>query len=127
MGRVLGAFKRKYCPTQNLLELEKQFLTLKKASISIDEYTNNFTDKMEFPLRIVPDELKKINRYTKGLPWEYAVPVCQALTLEADIWVAKYVEDMIKVRAASKVEVGEKRKFEGTSGSNKESKFSKFG
>ena len=34
---------------------------------------------------------------------------------------------MIKGRAASKVEVGEKRKFEGSSRSNKESKFSKPG
>ena len=34
---------------------------------------------------------------------------------------------MIKGRVASKVEVGEKRKFEGTSGSNKKNKFSKTG
>ena len=105
-------FKRKYCSTQNLLELETQFLTLKKGSMTIDEYTNNFTDKIEFALRLVPDELTKIDKYAKGLPWEYVVPVRQAPTLEATIWAAKSVEDMIKGRAASKLEVVEKRKFE---------------
>lgn len=50
------------------------------------------------------------------------MPVRQAPTLEAAIWVAKSVEDMIKGRTASKVEVGDKRKFEGTSGSSKKNK-----
>ena len=93
--------------------------------MSIDEYTNNFTEKMEFALRLVPDELTKIDKYAKGLPWEYAVPVRQAPTLEAAIWAAKYVEDMIKGRTASKVEVGEKRKFEGSSRSDEKRKFLK--
>ena len=118
-------FKRKFCSAQNMLELENKFLTLTKGSMSVDEYTNNFTDKMEFALRIVPDELTKVDRYAKGLPWEYEVPVHQAHTLEAAIWAAKSVENMIKGRTTDKVEVGEKRKFEGTSGSGKKSKFSK--
>ena len=88
----------------------------------MDEYTNAFTDKMEFALRIVPDELTKVDRYAKGLPWEYAVPVRQAA-----IWAAKSVENMIKGRTDSKVEVGEKRKLEGTSGSNEKRKFSNSG
>ena len=95
--------------------------------MSIDEYTNNFTEKMEFALRLVPDELTKIDKYAKGLPWEYAVPVRQAPTLEAAIRAAKSVEDMIKGRAASKVEVGEKRKFDGSSRSGKKGRFSKSG
>ena len=33
--------------------------------------------------------------------------------MEAAIWAAKSVEEMIKGRAANKTEVGEKRKFEG--------------
>mgnify|MGYP001545756043 CR=1 FL=1 len=61
--------------SQNMVELEKQFLTLKKGNMSIDEYIVAFTEKMEFALHIVPDELTKINNYTKGLPWEYIVPV----------------------------------------------------
>ncbi|XP_023738976.2 uncharacterized protein LOC111886975 [Lactuca sativa] len=94
--------------------------------MSIDEYTNNFTDKIEFALRLVPDELTKTDKYAKGLPWEYAVIVRQTPTLEAAIWAAKSVEDMTKSRAANNVEVGEKRKHEGSSKTNKESKFSKF-
>ena len=47
--------------------------------------------------------------------------------MEAVIWANKFVEDMIKGRAANKVEVGEKRKSEGTSGSNKKNKFLKSG
>ena len=68
-------FKRKYYSAQNILELENQFLNLKKGSSTLEEYTNSFTDKMEFVLRIVPDELFMIDRSMKGLPWEYTVPV----------------------------------------------------
>ena len=39
--------------------------------------------------------------------------------MEVAIWAAKSVEDMIKQRATSKVEVGKRKKFEGTLGSNK--------
>lgn len=53
-----------------MLELENKLLTLKKRSITIDEYINAFTDKMDFALCIVPYELKKIDKYAKGLPWE---------------------------------------------------------
>ena len=93
--------------------------------MSIDEYTNAFTYKMEFALRIVPDELAKIDRYAKGLPWEYTVPVRQTPTLEAAIWVAKSVEEMIKGRTTNKVEVGEKRKFEGSPKIRREEKILK--
>lgn len=50
-------FKRKFFSTQNMLELENQFFMLKKGFMSIDEYTNAFSDKMEFYLCIVPEEL----------------------------------------------------------------------
>ncbi|KAL7598686.1 hypothetical protein Lser_V15G21526 [Lactuca serriola] len=95
--------------------------------MSIDEYTNAFTDKMEFALRIVLDEMAKIDRYAKGLPWEYAMPVHQTPTLEAAIWVSKSVEEMIKGITANKVEVGEKTKFEGSPRSDEKRKFSKSG
>ena len=124
-AEFLVRFKRKFYSAQNLLELENQFLTLKKDNMSIDEYTNTFTDKMEFSLRIVPDELAKIDRYAKGLPWEYIVPVHQAPTLEAAIWVAKFFQEMIKGRTANKVKVGEKRNFEGSPRSDEKRKFSK--
>ncbi|XP_052622334.1 uncharacterized protein LOC128127699 [Lactuca sativa] len=115
-------FKRKYCSARNLLELENQFLTLNKGSMSIDEYTKAFIDKMEFALRIVPNKPTKVDKYSKGFPWEYVVPVRQEPTLEASIWAAKSVEEMIKGGATSKVKGGEKRKFEGSARSNKKNK-----
>lgn len=100
----------------------EQVSKLKKGNMSLDEYTNAFTDKMEFSQHIVPNELMKIDRYAKGLPWEYYVPVCQALTLEVVIWVAKLVEDMMKGRTVSKAEFGEKTKGEGLPKSYKQSR-----
>ena len=58
-----------------MLELENQLLTLKKGSMTDEEYTNAFTDKMEFALDVVLDELVKIDRYSKGFPREYFVLV----------------------------------------------------
>lgn len=43
--------------------------------MSVDEYTNAFTEKMEFALCLVPDELTKVDKYEKGLPWDYTVLV----------------------------------------------------
>lgn len=53
-----------------MLELKNKFLILKKDNMSIDEYTNALIEKMNFSLRIVPDELERIDRYDNGLPWE---------------------------------------------------------
>ena len=53
------------------------------------------------------------------------MPVRQAPTLEATIWVANSIEEMINNRTTNKVEVGKKRKFEGSSRSNKSNMFSK--
>ena len=117
-------FKRKISSDENLMELENQFLTLMKSSMSIDEYTNTFTDKMEFSLRVIPDKLTKVDRYSKGFPWEYTIPVKQAPTFEATIWAAKFVEGMLKKRTTTRVEVGEKRKAKGIN--NKNSKTKKF-
>ena len=50
---------------------------------------------------------------------ELTVPVRQAPALEATIWVAKSVGKKINDRIANKVEVGKKRKFEGSSRSNR--------
>lgn len=51
--------------------------------MSTDEFTNAFSDKMDFAQHIVPDELEKIDRYAKGYPWEYSMLVKHAHTLEA--------------------------------------------
>lgn len=74
----------------------------------IDEYTNAFTNKMEFTLHLVANELTKINMYSQGLPWDQIVPDKQEPTFEASIWVVKSVEGMMQKREAYKAEVGEK-------------------
>lgn len=75
----------------------------------IDEYTNVFTNKMEFALHIVLDELTKIDSYAKGLPWEYIVLVKQTPNIDAVVQAVRLVEGMIKKRTADKTEVGEKK------------------
>lgn len=81
----LTHFKRKFSLVEEMLELENQLLTLKKGSMAVDEYTNALTNKMEFALQKVPDELAEFNRYSKVLPWEYSVLIKQALTFEVAI------------------------------------------
>ncbi|KAL7590803.1 hypothetical protein Lser_V15G34485 [Lactuca serriola] len=120
----LTHLKRIFSSTENTLELENSLLTLKKGSMIVDEYTNTFIEKMEFSLHVVPDELFKIDRYSKGLPWEYFVLIKQAYTFESVMWAARLVEDMIKRRVADKNEVGKKLKGEGLLRSDKKSKIS---
>lgn len=55
--------------------------------MTIDEYLNDFIDKLEFSLRNVPYELSKIDRYLKRLPWEYSIPDKHAYTFEAVVWI----------------------------------------
>lgn len=111
-------FKCKFDLAQNLLELENQLLTLNKDNIFIA-----FIDNMELTLCLVPYQLTKFDKYEKIIPWEYLMPVRQALTLEAAIWVAKFVEDMIIKGTTDGVEIGEKKKNEGFSKSNKNVNF----
>ena len=66
--KFLTHFNRKFCSAEKMLELENQFLALRNGSMSVDEYINAFIGKMEFALRLVPDELTKIEWYAKGLP-----------------------------------------------------------
>lgn len=82
---ILAHFKRKLCSTKDILDIQKKFLTLKKGRMAIDEYSNAFTDNMEFDLHVVLDELNKIDRYSKRLPWEYYVVVKQIRTFEVAI------------------------------------------
>lgn len=74
-----------------MLKLDNQILTLKKGSMTVDEYTNAFIDKMKFALRLVHDELTKIDRYSKGLPWDYVVLVKLTPTFEATICASRFV------------------------------------
>ena len=70
------------------------------------------------------EETKRLLQQSKD---ELIVPVLQASVLEATIRVAKSIEEMINDTTANKVEVGKKRKFEGSSRPNKSNISSKFG
>ena len=101
------------------MELENHILALTMRSMSVDEYTNAFTDKMEFALQLVTDKLTMIERYAKGLPWEYTVSVKQEPTFTATVWAAISVEGMIKKRTIKRAEVDEKRNVEGCNNNKK--------
>lgn len=79
----------------------------------VDKYTNAVSEKMEFTLCIVSNELSKIEKYAKGLSWEYLVLVHQAPTFEAVIQATKSFENMNKGGFADRVEVAKKRKTKG--------------
>ena len=94
--------------------------------MSVTEYAASFTEKMKLVPYLVPTELSKINKFALGLPTYFGPMVKQATTLKGAIWAAKNVEVQIREKGLERAEVGEKRKFERTSGSSKRSKFSKF-
>ena len=68
------------------------------------------------------EETRRLLQQSKD---EHTVPVRQEPTLETTIRVAKSVEEVINGCIANKVEVGKKRKFEGSSRSDKSNMFSK--
>lgn len=102
-------------------------LSLTKGSMSADEYTNAFTDKMKFAQRLVSDKLTKIDRYAKGISWEYIVPVNQTRTFEAIGWAIKSIEEMMKKRTTDKAEADGKKGVERSNNNNddKKKKYSK--
>ena len=119
--------KMQYCSEQDLLEINNEFQNLKKGKLSITEYATSFTEKMKLIPYLVPTELSKVNKFANGLPADFGPIVKQATTLKAAIWAAKNVETQIKEKGLERAEVGEKRKHEGSSIINKETKFSKSG
>ena len=95
--------------------------------MSIDEYVVAFSEKMEFALHLIPNDMAKIDKFATGLPSDYSVAVRTATTFQSAVWAAKYVENQLKEKASERAIVGEKRRFDGPSGSNKKMRFSKFG
>ena len=76
---------------------------------------------------MLDQQMEEIRRLLQQSKDELTMPVRQAPTLEATVWVAKSVEEMINDRIGKKVEVGKKRKFEVYSRSEKNYMFSNSG
>ncbi|XP_023763286.1 uncharacterized protein LOC111911773 [Lactuca sativa] len=121
----LENLKMQYCSKIDLIDLNNEFQNVKKRKMSIDDYATTFTEKMKLFPYLVPTELAKIERFAKGLPAKFGPTVKMAATLKTIVRVAKNVETQLKGRNQERAEVGEKRKFDGSSRSNKKSKFSK--
>lgn len=123
----LEQLKMQYCSEIDMIDLNNEFQNLKKGRMSIDDYAAVFMEKMKlFPYR-VPTELSKIEKFANGLPADFGPTVKMATTLKSAVRAAKNVETQQKERGLERTEVGEKRKFDGSSKSNKKSRFSKSG
>lgn len=119
--------KMQYYSEIDLIELNNKFQNLKKGKISVDEYVTAFTDRMKLFPYLVPTKLSKIDRFANGLPAVFGPMVKMATTLKTAVREAKNIETQIRERGLEKNKAGEKKKFEGSSRPNKESKFLKFG
>ena len=123
----LEQLRVQYCSEIDLIDLNNEFQNLKKGKMSIDDYATAFTEKMKLFPYLVPTELSKIERFANGLPADFGPTVKMATTLKTAVRAAKNVEAQQKEKGLERIDVGEKRKFDGTSGSNKKNKFSKSG
>ena len=121
----LVQLKMQYCSEQDLLEINNEFQNLKKGKMSVIEYAASFTEKMKLVPYLVPTELSKVNKFAHGLPADIGLMVKQATTLKGAICAARNVETQIREKGLERAKVGEKRKHEGSSKSNKEKKLSK--
>ena len=93
--------------------------------MSVDEYVTSFTEKMKLFPYLVPTELSKIDRFANGLPANFGATVKMATTLKASIRAAKNVEIQLREKGLERVEVGEKRRFVGSSRSENKNRFLK--
>lgn len=123
----LVQLKMQYCSEQDLLEINNEFQNLKKGKMSVTEYATSFIEKMKLVPHLVPTELSKVNKFALGLLADFGLMVKKNTTLKAAIWATKNVETQIREKGLERAEVGEKKKFDGSSRSGKKSKFSKSG
>ncbi|KAL7591377.1 uncharacterized protein LOC111880758 [Lactuca sativa] len=121
----LEQLKIQYCSEIDMIDRNNEFQNLKKGKMSIDDHAAAFTKKMKLFPYLVPTELSKTGRFANGLPAKFGPTVKMATTLKTTVRAAKNVETQLKERNQDRAEVGEKRKFDGSSRSNKKSKFSK--
>lgn len=111
----------RYCNQGAIQRNEREFLHLKKGSMSIAKYCIAFTEKLQFARHFCPDQRSMIARFVEGLPFPYKAAVRHQATLDLAMEEARRIEDDLNERDDAKI-VGEKRKGEGPSGPSKKGK-----
>lgn len=95
--------------------------------MNVNKYTVVFTEHMKLVPHLVPIEPSKINKFDMGSPMDFCLTVKLEITLNSTIWVASNVETQVKEKGLKKAKTREKGKFEGSSRSDKKSRFLKSG
>lgn len=114
----------KYCSERARDKIEEEFRNLKKGNLSISDYSKQFVEKLSLVEHLATDEKMKIKAYHRGLPAEMktAVRNAKVTTLQEVIEESFLVEDDLAQGRDERGQVGEKRKWEGPSGSVRQSK-----
>ena len=115
--------KMRFCSLGAREKAKREFLELKKGNLTIAKYNAAFTDKLQFAGSYCVTEEEQIGRYAEGLPFEYQVAVRMRRTLGEAMDEASRVEHDLTKREKAVFKGGEKRKWEGPSGSSKKKDF----
>ena len=116
-----GTFKEKfmeeYCGSRERRLMEKEFLVLKKGSLTIHEYARQFMEKLVFVEHLVPTDEKKVAAYVDGLPPKYRGLCRKSATLTDAVRESKCIDDDFRDITDGDKRSGNKRKFSGQFGS----------
>ncbi|KAI3523204.1 hypothetical protein L1887_01262 [Cichorium endivia] len=64
----LEKMKERFCTKEEIRDLERKFLDLKKDKMTITEYNAKFRKLLSFARRLAPNEATKVDQYVVGLP-----------------------------------------------------------
>ncbi|KAI3780195.1 hypothetical protein L2E82_10166 [Cichorium intybus] len=105
----LEKMKERFCTKEEICDLERKFLDLKKDKMTITEYNTKFRKLLSFSRRLAPDEATKVDQYVGGLPWNYRLNF-EATTLEVAMRKARKIEKTLEERDNERPQFTNKRK-----------------
>ncbi|KAI3514654.1 hypothetical protein L1887_13250 [Cichorium endivia] len=105
----LEKMKERFCTKEEIRDLERKFLDLKKDKMTITEYNAKFRKLLSFARRLAPDEATKVDQYVGGLPWNYRLNF-EAATLEVAMRKARKIEKTLEERDKERPQFANKRK-----------------
>ncbi|KAI3778448.1 hypothetical protein L2E82_07744 [Cichorium intybus] len=105
----LEKLKERFCTKEEIRDLERKFLDLKKDKMTITEYNAKFRKLLSFARRLAPDEATKVDQYVGGLPWNYRLNF-EAATLEVAMRKARKIEKTLEERDKERPQFVNKRK-----------------